>query len=132
MTIQKTIERLTELFLFRCKDKRTLSSLHAMATHPSNWKDGNRLFRDIRKKTLATDCGGNSILLKQYLFEECCAKVLYNLSGEPAPFRASVADWVVPNALALARVLGISEVAITRVIAAEHKEAPAMLEIERR
>jgi len=132
MTIQKTIERLTELFLFRCKDKRTLSSLHAMAAHPSHWKDGSRLFRDIRKKTLATDCGGNGVLLKQYLFEECCAKVLYNLSGEPAPFRASVADWLIPNALALARVLGIAEVAVTGVIATERQPVPKMLENERR
>lgn len=108
-----TIKALTELFMFRCKDRSTLAILHAIAGKPSRWKEGQNLFRNIRRKTLATEGPADQALIKQYLFEECCAKVLYNLSGGPAPFRKNSVDWLIPNALALAHVLGIPDSVIT-------------------
>ena len=41
------------------------------------------------------------------MFEEVCAKTLYNLCGSRAPFDPDSPYWIVPNAFALARALGI-------------------------
>lgn len=102
-----------------------MAILHAIAGKPSRWKEAQNLFRDIRRKTLATEGAADHALVKQYLFEESCAKVLYNLSGGPAPFRKNSADWLIPNALALARVLGIADSVITgmRGVAAPQPES---------
>lgn len=90
-----------------------MAILHTIAGNPSRWREGQSLFREIRRKTLSTEGIADQVLVKQYLFEECCAKVLYNLSGGPSPFRRNSSDWLVPNALALARVLGIADSVIT-------------------
>lgn len=108
-----SIKVLTELFMFRCKDRRTMAILHTIAGNRSRWREGQSLFREIRRKTLSTEGIADQVLVKQYLFEECCAKVLYNLSGGPSPFRRNSSDWLVPNALALARVLSIPDSVIT-------------------
>lgn len=102
-----------------------MATLHAIAGKPSRWKEAQNLFRDIRRKTLATEGVADHALVKQYLFEESCAKVLYNLSGGPAPFRKNSADWLIPNALALARVLGIADSVVTemRGVAAPQPES---------
>ena len=58
------------------------------------------------------------LLEAQYLFEEACAKTLYNLSGGAAPFDAYVPFSVVPNAFTLARRLGIGDLEIVQAIMA--------------
>jgi len=50
------------------------------------------------------------------LFEEICAKTLYNLSGAPAPFDPDSPYWIVPNAFALARRVGIEPAEILAVV----------------
>jgi len=42
---------------------------------------------------------------------------LYNLSEESAPFDADSPYWIVPNALSLARRMGIDELEITKIVA---------------
>lgn len=63
----------------------------------------------IGKKALAAERQGDRLLQRQYLFEEICAKTLYNLSGQPAPFDADSPYWIIPNAMAFARKLGIED-----------------------
>jgi hypothetical protein len=53
------------------------------------------------------------------LFEESCAKTLYNLSGESAPFDADSPYWIVPSAFALARRVGIDDSEILAVVAVQ-------------
>ena len=64
---------------------------------------GHDLFQRIRKTTIAAERAHEQRLVAQYLFEEVCAKTLYNLSGEPAPFDPDVPFRIVPNAILFAR-----------------------------
>ena len=41
------------------------------------------------------------------MYEEACAKTIYNLSNSSAPFDADSPYCIVPNAFALARHLGV-------------------------
>jgi hypothetical protein len=63
-----------------------------------------------RRKDYRADC--------QYLFEEACAKTLYNLTDTDAPFDDDSPYWIVPNALSLARRMSIDESEITKIVAA--------------
>ena len=103
------IQRLVRLFLPHCEDSETLLALYAMTTEQGQWRDGHDLFRKIRSKTLVAERSVNRIKSMQYCFEEVCAKTLYNLSGSPAPFDSDSPDWIRPNALALAKALGIPD-----------------------
>ena len=103
------IERLLELFAGRCDDQNTFDELLVMVRKPARWKLAHGLFQRIRKKSLAAEKASNVVATAQYMFEEVCAKTLYNLSGESAPFDADSPYWVVPNAIALGRKIGIEE-----------------------
>jgi len=73
----------------------------------------------------ALNARGNATLESQALFEEICGKTLYNLSEEPAPFDADSPYWIVPNALHLARKLGVEESEIIRIVACKSFQADA-------
>ena len=103
------IERLLQLFAGRCDDRNTFDELLAMVRKRERWKLAHGLFQRIRHKRLAADKASNVVATAQYMFEEVCAKTLYNLSGESAPFDADSPYWVVPRAIALARTIGIEE-----------------------
>lgn len=103
------LERVLELFAWRCDDRNTFDELLAMVQKPGRWKLAHGLFQRIREKSLAADKAGNVVATAQYMFEEVCAKTLYNLSGESAPFDADSPYWVVPNAIVLGRTIGVEE-----------------------
>ena len=103
------ISSLVELFLDHCSDKDTLKEIALMADDPHLWPEGHKLFQRIRQKTLNEEKIGNRQAISQYLFEESCAKTLYNLSGEPAPFDADSSEWVIQNAKSLARHFGLQD-----------------------
>ncbi|TQF30902.1 hypothetical protein UNPA324_15760 [Bradyrhizobium sp. UNPA324] len=94
-------------FEARCEDKDTLRKLIALANDRSRRKQAHALFYDIRNKTLAAQKRDDQLGVAQYAFEEICAKTLYNLTREPAPFDPDAPFWVLPLALKLARMLGI-------------------------
>jgi hypothetical protein len=103
------IRRLLELFRPHCVDHESVDTLLVIIRDPAAWRAGYGLFQAIRKKTLVAERSGDKTTLTQCLFEEICAKTLYNLSGEPAPFDADSPYWVVPNAIAFGRLAGIPE-----------------------
>jgi hypothetical protein len=114
--VVSTIRGLIEVFKPHCADCSTLNELAEFAADRSQWRRAHDLFDRIRKKTLSVERTADQLLVAQYLFEEACAKTLYNLSGEPAPFDPDVPFKIVPNALALARRFNISDTEILRVI----------------
>ena len=71
---------------------------------------------DAAAERIAPALGKDKILESQYLFEESCAKTLYNLSGEPAPFDAHSPYWIIPNALIAARLRGIDSQRVVDII----------------
>ena len=107
--ITTDIGRLLELFSGHCTERGTLDELLVVVRSPSKWHTARGLFQRVREKTLVAERSRNGSAMAQYLFEEICAKTLYNLSGEPAPFDADSPYWVVPNAIALARRVGLAE-----------------------
>jgi hypothetical protein len=93
----------------RCEDKETLRKLIALANDKARRKQAHALFNEIRKKTLAAERSGNRLALAQYAFEEICAKTLYNITLEPAPFDPDSPFWVLPRALKLGQLLGVTD-----------------------
>jgi hypothetical protein len=114
--IIRVIRELCAFFAERCEDRATLDDLAQAASDRSKWPKGRHLFELARNKTIKK-ARGDARLECQFRFEEICGKTLYNLSGQPAPFDADSPFWVVPNALKLARQLGIEEREITRIVA---------------
>jgi len=108
--------KLLDLFARRCAERETLDELAAMVADQRQWTKGHAVFDRIRRKTLLAERGGDTVLEAQYLFEEVCAKTLYNLSGAPAPFDPDSPYWIVPNAFALARRVGIEPAEILAVV----------------
>jgi hypothetical protein len=113
--IVRGIRELCEFFADHCEDRALLDDLAEVAGDRSRWHRGRHLFDLARNKTLKSS--GDAKVDSQALFEEICGKTLYNLSGQPAPFDADSPYWVVPNALRLARRLGVEEREITRIVA---------------
>ena len=94
----------------RCEDKETLRRLITLANDRSRRKEAHALFSEIRRKNLAAEKRNDKLAVAQYNFEEICAKTLYNLTCGPAPFDPESPFWVLPRALELGQMLGITDV----------------------
>jgi hypothetical protein len=109
--------RLVAVFSARVEDRSTLDDLYRMIGDESSWHKAHDLFSRIRRKSLAAD-RDDARAITQYCFEEVCAKTLFNMTDTDAPFDEHAPYWVVPQALRLARRLGIDETEITTIVAA--------------
>ena len=108
------IAALIELFLPYCKETETLEVIAKFARNRADWNKCHDLFSHIRNKTLKAVKSGNVLLEQQYVSEESCAKSIYNQSKPQAPFDPESPFWVVPNALALAKLLDIDIEQVTK------------------
>lgn len=106
------------LFAPYCRDSETLDQLHRMLGNRGTWTNAHDLFDHIRRKTLKAERAKKHALICQYLFEEICAKTLYNLSGKSAPFDADSPYWIIPNAIYFARAVGVADAEIVNIVAA--------------
>ena len=122
-TITETIKRLVGIFAALSSDRSTLDELHRMAGDRGSWKRAHDLFQRIRQKSLDANRRGDMKLVVQFGFEEACAKTLYNLSGQSAPFDADSPFWIIPNALAAAQCLQINEGEIIKALGLTQREA---------
>lgn len=107
--ITEDISRLLDLFSSHCTERETLDWLRSAATDRAKWHRAHGVLNQIRSKSLKAERTRKANLAAQYLFEEICAKTLYNLSGASAPFDSDSPYWVLPNAIAFARCVGIAE-----------------------
>ncbi|PTQ85895.1 hypothetical protein [Agitococcus lubricus] len=103
------IKRLLIIFEPYCAEKETLVWLQQAIDNKSKWIKAHNIFSQIREKLLKSEKFDNQRLISQYLFEEVCAKTLYNLSGQSAPFDLDSPYWILPNALRLANNLGLDQ-----------------------
>jgi hypothetical protein len=110
--------RLVALFRPLCPEHGTFDDLARMIADPKTWSKGHDLFDRIRAKTLSTERQENEKLEVQYLFEEVCAKTLYNLVYPSDPFDADSPYWIVPNAFALARALELVDSLVLKIVIA--------------
>jgi hypothetical protein len=106
--ITKDIGGLLDLLPRIAKIGRRLTGFAAVADR-GKWDKAHGVFNQIRSKSAKAGRSGKPTAMAQYLFEEVCAKTLYNLSGNSAPFDADSPYWVVPNAIAFARLVGVKE-----------------------
>jgi hypothetical protein len=111
------IRGLCGLFASHTNDRATLDEIVDVSLDRTRWRSAHDLFQRIRAKNLRACERGDVRLEAQYRFEEVCAKSLYNLSKEPAPFDVDSPYWIVPNAIGFARTAGIDDAAIIRIIA---------------
>jgi len=110
------IQALVALLSARCQDRGTLDELARMAADEGLWSQAHDLFDRIRYRTIPAERAGAADLEAQYIFEEICAKTFFNLRRSPAPFDPDSPYWIVPNALELARVLGIPASAVLEIV----------------
>lgn len=107
------ISTMLEMFIVfepYCKDKDTIRKLYEMASSSNDkWREAKSLFLEIRQKTLKADKHQDKLASTQYLFEEACAKTLYNLTNPPAPFDADAPFRIISTALGFGRELGFTE-----------------------
>jgi hypothetical protein len=97
-------------FESRCADKATLRKLITLANDRSCREEAHAQFSEIRQKTLAAEKRNDQLALTRYTFEEICAKTLYNMTHGPAPFDPDSPFWVLPLAVELGRMLGVTDV----------------------
>jgi len=100
---------LAPLLFFEGRCKETLRKLITLANDRSRRKEAHDLFSEIRRKTLAAEQRNDQLALAQYNFEEVCAKTIYNMTREPAPFDPDSPFWVLPLALELGQMLGVTD-----------------------
>ena len=111
------MRELAGLFGPHCSDRTTLDALTLMMDDRTSWPGAHRLFQEIRRKNLIAERTRDGLLNAQYCFEEVCAKSLYNMSREPSPFDPDAPYWIIPNAISLARRLGIDDAVVIRAFA---------------
>ena len=80
------MSRLVAFFAPHCSERSTLDELGQMIINHKQWSRGHDLFDRIRHKRLVAHRNGDHTKAAQYLFEEICAKTLYNLTHPSAPF----------------------------------------------
>jgi hypothetical protein len=107
--ITKDMAGLLDLFAPHCEDRETIDWLRSALADRGKWQKAHGVFTQIRSKSVKAGRSRNSVAMAQYLFEEICAKTLYNLCSASAPFDADSPYWLVPNAIAFARRLGMKE-----------------------
>jgi hypothetical protein len=118
ITLLDAMKRLIGLFAARSPDRSTLDELHSMIDDRGSWKQAHGLFQRIRHKTLEAAQRRDAKLEAQFGFEEACAKTLYNLCQQPAPFDPDSPYWIIPDALVTARHFKIDEREIIAAIVA--------------
>jgi hypothetical protein len=111
------MQSLVNYFTQHCVERSTLNELWEILMERNRWWEAHDLFQRIRRKNLEAARQGDQILEAQYHFEECCAKTVYNLSGESAPFDADSPYWIIPCAFRLARMLQIDDQEFLQIIA---------------
>lgn len=113
------IRKLCELFMGKCRDTQTLQRIVDICSAVEQRRETERyweaaqLFEDIRQK-YRKDAGEAEYW--QYLFEEKCAKSLFNMPHPPAAYDADSPFYIVPFALVLGRKLGIPDEKILEIV----------------
>ncbi|RAZ84361.1 hypothetical protein DPM33_31795 [Mesorhizobium hawassense] len=110
------MRQLLEFFRPHLNDTETLDRLRNMIDDRGAWPRAHHLFDHIRHKTLRAERAKDAAAETQYLFEEACAKTLFNLTHTNAPFDADSPYWIVPNALMLARTLGLDPMTVQEIV----------------
>jgi len=115
--MQADILALLELFRGRVPDPETHAWAMQLTADRGEWEGGHKLFDRIRKRNLSAITSKDYIRECQYRFEEVCLKSFYNETYPSAPFDPCSPYWVIKNALALARAVGVPMQDVVAIVA---------------
>ena len=118
--IIEQVRQLIDLVASKSRERQTLDELLRVIDRRAG-REARQVFERIRQKTLLVEGGKDGVLEAQYLFEEVCAKTLYNLSRGSAPYDPDSPYWIVPGAFAVARKIGIDDSRILAIILGENR-----------
>ena len=110
------MKRLIELFAPHVQNRGSMDKLLQMIDGTINPSHAHQLFSGIRGKTNTAAGRGDMVALRQYEFEEICAKTIYNVTGNAAPFDPDSPYWVIPHALWLAKELRIDRADVLAIV----------------
>ncbi|MBA1141152.1 hypothetical protein [Mesorhizobium neociceri] len=113
----REMRELIEFFIPHARDTETLERLLRMIDDRGSWPRAHHLFDHIRHKTLRAHRVHDIQAEAQFLFEEACAKTLFNFTHSTAPFDPDSPYWIVPNALTCAQKLGLDPMDVVRIVA---------------
>jgi hypothetical protein len=111
------IAGLLRVFAGRVPDAESNARVGQLAAHPARWSAGHAVFDEVRGRLLAATAAKDRPREWQYHFEESCCQALYNATDPPDPFDPGSAFFVAPQALGLARVVGVAVEEVVAVLA---------------
>lgn len=109
---------LVNLFASKSVERTTLDRLRDLISDRDKWPTARHVFDEIRQKKISAYQRKDEVLVCQYDFEEVCAKTLYNLTMQSAPYDPDSAYWIVPTALILAGRFGIDTSEVINIVSA--------------
>jgi hypothetical protein len=109
------LQRLVSLFAPRCSDRRTMDELAQLLADDAPWTAAQDLLGRIHAKALLADRHQDRMLSVQYSFEGICARTLCTLSQLDL-LDSDSAYWIVPNAFALGRALGLDDARVQEIV----------------
>jgi hypothetical protein len=111
------IAGLLRLFAGHVPDPESNARVAELASTPDRWSAGHAVFDEVRRRLLAATKAGGESRGWQYHFEESCCQAMYNAVRPPDPFDPGSAFFVAPQALGLARGVGVPVEAVAAVLA---------------
>jgi hypothetical protein len=113
----KTITELLRVFSGRVPDADSYAQLVELAATPARWSAGHAVFDEVRRRLLEDMEVKDRAREWQHHFEESCCQAMYNATDATDPFDTSSAFFVAPQALGLARILGVPIEEVVAVLA---------------
>jgi hypothetical protein len=108
---------LLRLFGGRVPDAESNARVAELAGNPARWSAGHAVFDEVRRRLLAAAAAKDRAREWQHHFEESCCQAMYNATDPRDPFDPGSAFFVAPQALGLARVVGVAVAEIVAVLA---------------
>jgi hypothetical protein len=115
--MEADILALLHLFRDHVPDRETNSWALELAKNPHKWPGAHDLFDRVRRRNLKAIDRKDHVAECQYCFEEVCLKSLYNETSPRDPFDSDSPHWIIKNAIALARAVGIPMQDVLAVVA---------------
>jgi len=119
----RTIAALLRLFRDRVSDSESAAKVAELADTPDRWSAAHAVFDEVRRRLLTSD--GDTVLARQYAFEEACCQSLYNATAADDPFDASAPFFIAPAAFGLAEALGCPTESVVEALRPRWDDGPA-------
>jgi hypothetical protein len=111
----QSIASLLRAFKGRVPDLESNGCVLALAEMPERWSAGHKVFDEVRRRLLSVMNTTDQVRQAQYYFEESCCQAMYNATSPPDEFDTCAPFFIAPNALWLARRLGMLEAVLSEL-----------------